>query len=80
MKDECAGKPISEVVPALQDVLHFAQERQKHKESKGHHQSRDKERDQPPELQGRHLRSANVQARDGQAPKQRPPDFRGASQ
>ena len=67
-------------VPALQDVLHLARGRQKHKESKGHHQSRDKERDQPPELQGRPIWSANVQARDGQAPKQRPPDFRGAFQ
>ena len=66
-------------LPALQDVLHLVQGRQQ-KESEGHHQGRNKERDQPPELQGRPIRSANVQARDGQAPKQRPPDFRGAFQ
>ena len=59
------------------DVLHLARERQKHKESKGHHQGCHKERDQPPELQGGPFRSANVQARDGQVPKQRPPDLHG---
>ena len=40
-------------LPALQDVLHFDRGRRKQKESEGHHQSRNKERDQPPELQGR---------------------------
>ena len=64
---------------ALQDVLHFDRGRRKQKESEGHHQSRNKERDQPPELQGRPLRQAILQARDGHVPKYRPPDLHGSS-
>ena len=64
---------------ALQDVLHQNRGRRKQKESEGHHQSRNKERDQPPELQGRPLRQAILQAGDGHVPKYRPPDLYGAS-
>ena len=65
-------------LPALQDVLQN-RGRRKQKESEGHHQSRNKERDQPPELQRRPIRQAILQARDGHVPKYRPPDLHGAS-
>ena len=67
-------------LPALQDVLHFDLGQRKQKESEGHHQSRNRERDQPPELQGRPIRQAILQARDGHVPKYRPPDLHSASQ
>ena len=56
-------------LPAFQDVLHFNRGRRKQKESEGHREGCHKERDQPPELQGRPLQQANLQARDGHAPK-----------
>ena len=66
-------------LPALQDVLHFDRGRRKQNESEGHHQGCHKERGQPPELQGRPLRQAILQARDGHVPKYRPPDLYGSS-